>query len=724
MALQVWNGFAQDTAGNVLESPTVEVRDETDNSLVSLFEDRAGATALGNPYTAPATGQIAFYVLPGRYKITATKGAETITFRNELVGYEPAELVPTVATLAELLSASTDTDWNVKSYFTGWAAYLDEPLGGGTFYWDATRAKSEHNGGTIISPTVPWDGNTGSSHTDFLNGVGETDGAGSGCWVRGLNDGGVFIEYFGAIPDSSVDVRYAIQAGMNYINSIGGGVLSAGEGEFLLSSKDPTTKIIVELRSGVSLIGAGAATSFKVADGLISTDGYQVFRANGEVISDATFSDFEINFNGGNNLYPSGLPGGFCHGISAKAVNGAAAPNNIRIERVRFKDNPGSQSVVLSASDDLSVFPEGCWVQDNIFVNSGPAISGNTHMTDHSCIYAQGKRIHIKGNVLVNDSLISSDTVSAIEAHTRESIISGNIAKNFTAFMNLASQTTPCTDNNVQNNVAINVDIGVYMWNGISGVTAGVFKRNNIKNNTIILSDQSSAPYGGIVPSTLEGVMSEVSITGNNIYQAGNVSGNGKNPRGIFLAWAEHCKVDGNNLRNLAGRGIEVSNFGTGRVVRRISISGNNISDVGLGGVSGHDQAILARGVNASLVVFDVKIHSNQITEDYGSAVEIDGYVNGPNIQNNAIKTSDLNPIKFTNFNASNIVEENNWVEEASAMPSSGFYLRGKVIKNNIASEVGTSPNKYIIHGWRRLTNGSAHVNGTDWVPMKVFTGN
>lgn len=107
MALQVWNGFAQDTAGNVLASPTVEVRDESDNSLASLFEDRAGATPLGNPYTAPADGQIAFYVQPGRYKITATKGAETITFRNELVGYEPAELVPTVATLAELQGVST-----------------------------------------------------------------------------------------------------------------------------------------------------------------------------------------------------------------------------------------------------------------------------------------------------------------------------------------------------------------------------------------------------------------------------------------------------------------------------------------------------------------------------------------------------------------------------------------------------------------------------------------
>lgn len=121
--------------------------------------------------------------------------------------------VPTVATLAALLSASTDTDWNVKSYFNGWAAYLDEPLGGGRFFWDATRAKSEHNGVTIFSPTVPWDGNTGSSHTDFLNGVGETDGAGSGCWVR-RDDGELLLSMAGARGDGAVNDTPAIQAAL------------------------------------------------------------------------------------------------------------------------------------------------------------------------------------------------------------------------------------------------------------------------------------------------------------------------------------------------------------------------------------------------------------------------------------------------------------------------------------------------------------------------------
>lgn len=56
----------------------------------------------------------------------------------------------------------------------------DSVVGGGRFYWDATKAKSEHDGGTIISPTVPW----GNSIPNYIIAAGETDPAGLGCFVR------------------------------------------------------------------------------------------------------------------------------------------------------------------------------------------------------------------------------------------------------------------------------------------------------------------------------------------------------------------------------------------------------------------------------------------------------------------------------------------------------------------------------------------------------------
>lgn len=78
--------MAQDDAGNVIASPSVEVRRESDNALVSLFSDRAGSSALANPFTAGVDGLIAFHVIGGAYKVTVTKGVDVQTFRYVGIG--------------------------------------------------------------------------------------------------------------------------------------------------------------------------------------------------------------------------------------------------------------------------------------------------------------------------------------------------------------------------------------------------------------------------------------------------------------------------------------------------------------------------------------------------------------------------------------------------------------------------------------------------------------
>lgn len=59
--------------------------------------------------------------------------------------------------------------------------------GGGSFYWDPSRAKSQHNGVDVFSPTVPWSGSI-SALPDFLDGIGETNPSGSGCFVRAMTE--------------------------------------------------------------------------------------------------------------------------------------------------------------------------------------------------------------------------------------------------------------------------------------------------------------------------------------------------------------------------------------------------------------------------------------------------------------------------------------------------------------------------------------------------------
>jgi hypothetical protein len=75
-----------------------------------------------------------------------------------------------------------DGDRVLISSFYSFSQYPNAQKIARWFYWESTRAKSEHDGANIISPTMPWDG-TQTTLSDFFNKVGETDPSGTGCWV-------------------------------------------------------------------------------------------------------------------------------------------------------------------------------------------------------------------------------------------------------------------------------------------------------------------------------------------------------------------------------------------------------------------------------------------------------------------------------------------------------------------------------------------------------------
>lgn len=133
-----------------------------------------------------------------------------------------------VESIFSLLSiAPVETSYySVASYHQGWAAALSLPIGGGVLYWEPNRPKSEHNGGDIISNTVPW---TGALATlpDFLNGVGETLPAGTGCYVRA---GGpeVHVASFGAVDRLAGDSTAAAQKALS-VASVRAAAATAGQ---------------------------------------------------------------------------------------------------------------------------------------------------------------------------------------------------------------------------------------------------------------------------------------------------------------------------------------------------------------------------------------------------------------------------------------------------------------------------------------------------------------
>jgi len=58
--------------------------------------------------------------------------------------------------------------------------------------------------------------------------------------------------------------------------------------------------------------------------------------------------------------------------------------------------------------------------------------------------------------------------------------------------------------------------------------------------------------------------------------------------------------------------------------------------------------------------------------------------------------------------------------ETATAAPTTGTWQQGDEVMNSAPTELGASPNKYVIRGWKCLVSGTP---GT-WVQMRFLTGN
>ena len=56
-----------------------------------------------------------------------------------------------------------------------------------------------------------------------------------------------------------------------------------------------------------------------------------------------------------------------------------------------------------------------------------------------------------------------------------------------------------------------------------------------------------------------------------------------------------------------------------------------------------------------------------------------------------------------------------------SAMPTTGKYAKGHFVENINPYSSTDTKGSFFVNGWKRLTNGSSHVLGTDWVEVKQY---
>lgn len=164
-----------------------------------------------------------------------------------------------VASIMDLQTAKRDPAWAVQTsaYRPGVFA-LGAPRstnGGGRFIWMESVPKTQHNGGTVISPSVPWSGEQ-NTLAAFLKATGETSPGGNGCFVLVLQ-GELYAEQFGAIGDNASDNSASFQAATNYLQSVStGGKLRIGLGQFQLSTAIKNDRSTNAAVGRVSYVGA------------------------------------------------------------------------------------------------------------------------------------------------------------------------------------------------------------------------------------------------------------------------------------------------------------------------------------------------------------------------------------------------------------------------------------------------------------------------------------
>ena len=131
---------------------------------------------------------------------------------------------PIVSSVGSIKSLSVPTVTGQSFSVTGF--YAGTTVGGGDFIYDASKDKADHNGGTVIAPEAiaSWDGSQADIAT-LLNWT----GTGIGCFVR-LLQGGLQVEYFGAVVGDTLDTTQSILA------AIKAAVKSSG----LAAAGDPT----------------------------------------------------------------------------------------------------------------------------------------------------------------------------------------------------------------------------------------------------------------------------------------------------------------------------------------------------------------------------------------------------------------------------------------------------------------------------------------------------
>jgi len=397
------------------------------------------------------------------------------------------------------------------------------------------------------------------------------------------------VKDLGAIGNGIADDTQAIQATIDHVSRIGGGIVFFPKGTYLVKINPSQSQALI-IRSKITLKGENHRnTIIKLAD---NQGNYNSIFA-GEIypsdLSDFAMYDLAIDGNSPQNpVFGSSDFSGDKFRYAVRIFSG----QRIHIERCRFTNQNNVNTITVNGEE----FVSDVLIKDNIF----ELIGGGKIDYDHSTIYSHAKRVQILNNSFYSRQGAGTyGARTAIEIHGDEHIVKQNVIEGFTYGLNITGIAQSSHHQIITENLIKNAHTGMVIWSyfDYGNKKNPALSNCMIINNKIILNINDWSELWGDEPNigislepNSDAPISDLNIINNQITFT-NFSGTGRRSdslsNGITL-WRDatpnieiaKLRIIGNTITNSLAAGIYISTpIKSGEISENLIINPGQVQD-------------------------------------------------------------------------------------------------------------------------------------------------
>ena len=391
--------------------------------------------------------------------------------------------------------------------------------------------------------------------------------------VRNVN-----VKWFDAKGNGVKDDTEAIQKAINYVGDLGGGFVYFPPGTYIVH---PQNDQRIELRSNITLAGAGESSCLKIKDD--AGDYFTVFGQlnNGpkDTLRGVTIRNLRIDQNPKGNT-TCNISKSNPNPYHRQHVFSFYNFENITIEHVSFHPTTSMNTITLNKRTARFANVKNC------FFNFERGKSTDKKY-DNSAIYFQCFEHMAIGNQFTTKV---GEGAGAIETHTGISIISNNMIKNYHVGVHVQHADHPHPNMNIQGNNLIDVGRGVLLWGNEDiplenvNVSNNLIKVNNLERNVL--------PIGGIIcaSNSHKSNIINMNIIGNNIMFQEEKEDEDREINLTYVAGIgldhkflkkQNINITNNTINKSPSLGISLGNFNNTGTSENVMIQGNSITNAG-----------------------------------------------------------------------------------------------------------------------------------------------